>query len=942
MKITISSIALLVLFSLTGYSQSNYFIKGSAIDTAEKRPLPNTTIMVLNAKDSVLRKFTRAAEDGSFVINNLEKGKFVMVVSNPGYADYTEGFTLDESVQLSHDFGKISMLLKSRLLKDVIIKGTATAIKIKGDTTEFNARAYVIQPNDRVEDLIKQFPGIQVDKDGKITAQGQEVKKVLVDGEEFFGDDPTLVTKNLRADMVDKVQLYDKKSDQATFTGIDDGEKTKTLNIKLKENKKSGYFGRLDAGIGNAGFYSGQGMFNKFTAKQKLSLYTTNANTGKTGLGWQDNQKFGDSGGMQMNDDGGMMFYFSGSDDGLDSFSGRYDGRGIPKATTGGVHYDTKWGGDKQTLNANYKIGKLDIDGTSNTLTQNNQPGDLATNKPPGVINTNADQAFHNAMFRQKFDLAYMIKMDTTATLKITADGTYKDGKTATNFSSSSRRGDGSLLNKNDRGVDNDEISHLFNASTFYTKKLKKKGRTLSVLVSEAVTNGDTKGFLKSSTAYYNTAGALDSIQAIDQQKTDIIRNTVFNSNITYTEPLTKKLSLIFNYGLNLNNGTSDRRSFNSSSPGNYDLLDLSLSNDYKLNQLSNQGGLTVNYKSGKITVNFGAKASDVSFKQTDVFTGTDFKRHFVNWNPQANFQFRFSEQGSLYANYNGSTRQPSINQIQPIKVNTDPLNIFIGNAALRPSFSHRFNLNYYSYKVLSSQNIWMGANFSMTENQIVNNTLTDITSGKSTTQYINLTNKSPYNYGLYGEFSRKIDPFGVNVGIDLNMNGNRNYGYTNGVLTSSNSGNYNAKFTLSKWEKNKYDFYMGVGPSYNVSNSSLQTGTTNNGRGFSGNATFNITLPLQFEIGSNVDYTYTAKTATFNEDYRRTLLNATITKAFFKAKTLKLSVSGNDLLNQNSGFDRNAYGNIISQESYTTIKRYFMFSVSWDFSQMGGSDAKK
>ena len=179
----------------------------------------------------------RAAEDGSFSIKGLNPGKFILLMSYPGYADYVEHFTLDSLHQL-HNFGNVSMQLKERLLKEVIIKGTAAAIKIKGDTTEFNAAAYTIQPNAKVEDLLKQLPGIQVDKDGKITAQGQRVNKVLVDGEEFFGDDPTLVTKNIRADMVDKVQLYDKKSDQAAFTGIDDGQKTKTINIKLKDDKK--------------------------------------------------------------------------------------------------------------------------------------------------------------------------------------------------------------------------------------------------------------------------------------------------------------------------------------------------------------------------------------------------------------------------------------------------------------------------------------------------------------------------------------------------------------------------------------------------------------------------------------------------------------------------------------------------------------------------------
>src|ERR1700733_12040323 len=174
------------------------------------------------------------------------------------------------------------MILKSKLLAEVLVKGTRAAIKIKGDTTEYNAAAFKIQPNAKVEDLLKQLPGIQVDKDGKITAEGQEVKKVLVDGEEFFGDDPTLVTKNIRADMVDKVQLYDKKSDQATFTGIDDGQKTKTINIKLKEDKKNGMFGKAEAGDGTQNIYQGQLLFNAFKSKEKFSVYGTLGNNGKT------------------------------------------------------------------------------------------------------------------------------------------------------------------------------------------------------------------------------------------------------------------------------------------------------------------------------------------------------------------------------------------------------------------------------------------------------------------------------------------------------------------------------------------------------------------------------------------------------------------------------------------------------------------------------------
>jgi hypothetical protein len=233
MKLVVLALLILLLSWKPLFAQNNYAIKGSVLDTASSAGLQNASIAVLNSKDSTLVRFTRADANGGFSLNNLRQGNFILLLTYPDFADYVETFALSADKPLK-DFGKLKMILKARLLAEVIVKGTAAQMTIKGDTTEFNAAAFNIEANSKVEDLLKQLPGIQVDKDGKITAHGQAVNKVLVDGEEFFGDDPTLVTKNIRGDMVDKVQLYDKKSDQATFTGIDDGERTKTINIKLK------------------------------------------------------------------------------------------------------------------------------------------------------------------------------------------------------------------------------------------------------------------------------------------------------------------------------------------------------------------------------------------------------------------------------------------------------------------------------------------------------------------------------------------------------------------------------------------------------------------------------------------------------------------------------------------------------------------------------------
>jgi hypothetical protein len=944
MKITFTVLFFFCICTFSAMAQKTYSVKGTLRDSVANVGLFNSSVSVLNAKDSTLRKFMRANSSGAFNLSGLGKGSFILLVTYPDYADYVEKFTLD-SVHTDHNFGNINMALKSRLLKEVLIKGTVAAVKIKGDTTEYNAKAFVIQPNSKVEDLLKQLPGIQVDKDGKITAQGQTVKKVLVDGEEFFGDDPTLVTKNIRGDMVDKVQLYDKTSDQAAFTGIDDGDKTKTINIKLKEDKKNGYFGKIDAGVGTDGFYQGQALFNKFKGKKKFSAYGTLGNTGKTGLGWEDNNKLGTGGGLTFGDDGGAYFDGSSSDNGLDSFSGNYEGDGIPVARTGGVHYDDKWKADKYSLNTNYKIGSLSVDGTRNTISQQNLPD--ASNSNTSVINSVTNQTFNNYMFRQKLDATYSVKLDSTSTLKFSVDGTLKNSTTRTGNLSSSTRADGTLLNMNDRSVNNDVDQQLFNATVLYTKKLKKKGRTLSINVNTGFTDNKADGFLKSTLGLYDEQSQLDSSQVIDQRKIDNTKTSKFNTNVTYTEPFSKYLSMILSYGINFNNSDADRRSYDQSAPGNYNLLNDSLSNHYIFNQVSNQGGLNFNYKKGKGTLRFGTRLADVTFNQKNQILGTTAKRSFLNWNPTANYNYKISTYGGISVNYYGSQTQPTLDQLQPIRVNTDPLNVVIGNPDLKPSFTHRVSLWYNMYKVLSEQSVWINGSYNFTTNPIVNNVVTNTAIGKSTIQAINLSNQRPSNYNVSADMGRKITALGLNLGARLSTNGNVYYSMvtTNDAVSQLNrtkSNNYSGQLSLSKYKEKKFQIYINAGPDYTIAQASLQPDRNNNGRGFNADYYMNFYLPFKLQVSSDGQYQYRAATQSFATDFRQTIINASITKSFFKAENLKLVLRGNDLLNQNSGFSRSASSNLITQTQNTTIKRYFLLSVVWDFSGMGGGTQPK
>ena len=918
------SVHLLILLTASQFSFSqSALIKGSIVDTVENNNLQNSVVLLLRKADSMMVKFTRTNSAGEFALKNIPAGDFLIMISYPSYADYIDELHIKDSSET--DLHKIPMVLKRQLLQTVLITADKGSIRIKGDTTEYKADSFKVQPGATVEDLLKKLPGIQVDKTGKITAQGETVQKVLVDGEEFFGDDPTLVTQNLRADMVDKVQVFDKKSDQATFTGIDDGERQKTINLKLKDDKKNGYFGKLDAGVGTDGYYNYQAMVNMFKKKEKLSAYGILSNTGKTGLNWQENNNYGQSFASTIDYDETSGFYFSNNQsDDLESWSGQYEGQGYPTVQTAGIHYNNKWNDDKESINGNYKILQLQVNGNSTTNSQYILPDTFYYN--------NQKQSFNNKILRNRASGIYEFQFDSTSSLKINADGGIDHKITNSDYYSEALASDSSLVNQSNRTVSTDGMANSLNSNILWRKKLKKKGRTISFNFRENYTSNNSTGYLYADNDFYSN-GILTQNQIVDQYKEFDNKNLLLNAKITYSEPLSPVSALVGNYGVYLDNSSSDRNSYNKAGDGKYNELDSLYSNDYQFNIFTQQGGLSYILSKKKLKFNAGTNVGFTDFKQTDVHENVATNRDFVNWYPQATMTYSIAQQTRIGFRYNGNTTQPTIKQIQPILNNEDPLNIYIGNPNLKPQFTNNFRIFFNDYKVLKERGIYMNVSGNFTQDAISSRDYID-SLGRKVYQSINVDGNHSFS-GFFGYWFKWKKP-GINIDLNPSFSNNKYVSIVNNVLNSTLSNNFTFGVNLNKWKEKKYGIGFSSSATYTESTSSIEENIRTSYWTFNMHPDVDFFLPLKFQVHSDCDFSFRQKTSVFDVNTNVILWNAWAGKKFLKGDALLLKVSANDILNQNIGFNRTVNSNYISQNTYSTIQRYFMLSVVWNFTKSG------
>ncbi len=899
-----------VLLTLVSFkvSAQGLVLKGTVRDTVDKKFLKNASIVLLHAKDSVLYKTTRSQEDGQFDLSEVNKGSYILMIAYPQYADYLEKIEFNESIDLKI----IPLNTKVHLLKEVIIKNTVSAIRVKGDTTEFKADSFRVTPNADVQELLKKMPGFQVNSKGEITTQGEKVNKVLVDGEEFFSDDPAVVTKNLRADAVDKVQVFDKKSDQATFTGIDDGQTSKTINLQLKEDKKNGHYGKFELGSNLDKYSNGKALINAFKGKQKFAGYLTTDNTKFEGLNWEEQRNYSDGGNSvtTIGDDGSMSIFFSSGGDDFD------EQIGLPNQQSGGLVLANKWGNTSTNNTGQYQRLQSDAKGTSYTKT-------ILSNS---ILNNNTtnDQVLDKRKYR--FNTINEWGTDSTGLFKIIfkAANTLKDANA--DYSGLTTNEFGTKINQTERQTSLSEDDKLIVSNLSYRKKFAKKGRTISVLSDLNFNDKAQDATLISENSFFDAANSPIFVEKVDQIKANQQTTSSIASNLVYTEPLSEKSFLIFKYGLTIAKNDAERVTSNN----NGAIVD-SLSNHFVFNTVNNSGSLSYRYVAKKVNFIIGSGVGTANYQLNDLELGANRAINFTNFIPSASLNFNPKQQRKVRFNYNGNTTNPTLQQIQPIIDNSDPLNIAVGNADLQQGFSNKFSFNASDYKVLKSRSISLNANYTATNNAITNSSQVDA-NGRTVRKFVNVDGSFNYNINIgYG-----LDVYkGVNLGLRTGKNFNRYINFVNDVKNINDNNGTEYTLNLNYWSDTWFNFYWQISATNNQSTSSIRANITTNFWSYSsyGNFNFNFKKAKTY-ISIENDINVYQKSAAFPDQRNIYLVSPSIRKVIGKKDQFELKLFAFDIFNQNNYVRRNISSNFISETTNNGIRRYFLLGFVYNFSK--------
>jgi len=893
----------LLCTAVVGQSSVEGVLAGS-----KNEPLVGVTVNLLRKSDSSVVRRAVSAPGGDFILKEISNGNYVVRISSLGYKTIYKSLAIQSPQKIQ--CGRIALQEEVHLLSTFVFTQKTVVAEMKGDTTEFNAAAVKVNKDAVAEDLVKKLPGITVEN-GTIKAHGEEVKKVMVDNKEFFGSDASIALKNLPAEIIDRVQLYDKASEESEFTGFKDSETTKTLNFKTKKNKRNGIFGKFLAGYGSDDKYKFNGNLNLFNGARRISFIGGTNNISEQNFSAQDILGVGKMGGMpgsNSSTSNGMVGQNS----------------GINTNTNVGMNYSDEWG-------SRWKVtGSYFYNQTNNKTNTETDRTYFVNDSTSQYYNEKSNSASKN--YNHRFNMRLEYKLDSMSSLLIIPSLSVQKNNASGKTEAGSYDNANNLLSSNTTTSNSNNSGYNFSNDIIYRHKFTKKGRSLFINLSQTANDKD---------------GTSQSISNLSNQEAKTNTNDLaLSSRISYTEPLSKYSLLRFNYNPSTSeNKTNKTTKLYNETAADYTKIDSSLSTNYTVTTNTQKGGIGYLFNRKKLNFNIEENYQVQTLKGEETFPETvTTKKDFRNWLMHSDVFYTINKRTFVHAGYNAETTTPGITQLQNVTDNSNALSQTQGNPDLEQQYTHNFRSMFRSVDYTLTKVFFIRADASFSNNYIGNSTYTatsdvtingaSLTSGAKLTRPVNLSGYMTANVAT--GYSLPISLIRSN----LNLNGGYTYTKLPGIINEAKNiattNGVNGSVGIASNISENVDFNLSYRGNYNMVNNSLQT--TGNENYYSGNAMAKVNLvpTRHLVISSDANLNHYVG---LGEEYDKAtiLLNASLAYKFMKNNAAEIRLTVYDLLNQSKSISRTVNDTYIETTNTETLKQYFLVTFSYNLRNFKG-----